>query len=217
MTAVKKLLYASSLIGFMALPVAAEPVYVTITGTIEYNQVTAGAFRNTIATVGSAATMTFTLDSNNFLNSMSFPTRAYVIDQPSYQLQLGPAIGGLKNPFPGTPYFVVRNNDPAVDGFFLSTGTDFPAGLELNVTANVAGTRFLRSAFAVTYEATRLPSLDILDAVGSYNFTGLTVFNFVCEDLSFEPIGMVFEQMTIARGLVAVERPTWSALKSLYR
>lgn len=205
------------LIVLAAVPAAAEPVYVTITGTIEYNQVTAGAFRNTIATVGSAATLNFTLDSNNFLNSVSFPTRGYVIDQPSFQLQLGPAIGGLRNPFPGTPYFVVRNNDPAVDGFFLSTGTDLPVGLELNVTANVAGTRFLRSAFAVTYEGTRLPSLDILDAVGNYNFTGLTVFNFTCEDLSFEPIGMIFEQMTISRGLVAVEQPTWGALKSLYR
>ena len=201
----------------VAITAAAEPVYVTVTGTVEFNQVTNGAFRNSIVPAGSAATLNFTVDSNTFLNSPSFPTRGYVIDQPSFQLQLGPAVGGLKNPFPGTPYFVVRNNDPAVDGFFLSPGTDLPFGLDLNVTANAAGTRYLRSAFSVTYEGTRLPSLDILDAIGVYNFTGLTVFNFTCEDLSFEPIGMIFEQMTISRGLVAVERPTWGALKSLYR
>jgi hypothetical protein len=140
-----------------------------------------------------------------------------VIDQPSFQLHLGPAVGGLRSPFAGTPYFVLRNNDPAVDGFFLSLGTDLPSGLELNVAANVAGTRFFRSAFSVTYEGTRLPSLDILDAVGVYDYTGLTVFHFVCEDLSFEPIGMEFTQMTISRDVVGVEPTSWGTLKGLYR
>ena len=166
---------------------------------------------------GSAATLNLAVDSNNFLNSPSFPTRGYVIDQPSFQLHLGPAVGGLRSPFSGTPYFVLRNNDPAVDGFFLSLGTDIPSGLELNVPANVAGTRFLFSAFAVTYGGTRLSSLDILDAVGVYDYTGLTVFNFVCEDLSFDPIGMIFEQMTISRDVVGVEPTTWGTLKGLYR
>ena len=167
----KNFLYRFLVLLLAAVSAAAEPVYVTISGTIEYNQVTVGPVRNSIATPGSPATMNFTLDSNNFLNSASFPTRGYVIDRPSFQLQLGPAIGGLQNPFPGTPYFVVRNNDPAVDGFFLSKGTDLPVGLDLNVAANAAGTRFFSSSFSVTYEGTRLPSLDILDAVGNYDLT----------------------------------------------
>jgi len=45
----------------------------------------------------------------------------------------------------------------------------YTQSLYYNVPANAAGTRFLFSAFAVTYGGTRLSSLDILDAIGVYD------------------------------------------------
>jgi len=196
-----------------AQPTAAVPVDVVVTGTVEYNQLHEGPFRNTIAPAGSPAMFWFTVDSDIFSDDPMLPTRGYVIDQGSFNFQLGPTSVGLQGPFPGTPYFVIRNNDPAVDGFFLSPQTNLPFGLELTAAANDAGTRFLRLSFSVTYGPAVLPSL----ALGTYDYTGLTVFRFVCEDLLFEPIGIIFEQLTITSGVVSVEKPTWGALKSLYR
>ena len=59
----------------------------------------------------------------------------------------------------------------------------------------------------MTYGGTTLPSLDILDAVGSYDFTGLTVYNWVIEDGPFEAAFFDFASMTIE---VLAER--WSDL-----
>jgi hypothetical protein len=209
-----RVLTTLALTGLFACVASADPVSVTIVGTVEYNQVSIGQFGS--VNPGDAVTVSFMLDSNNFLNSASFPTRGYEIDSGSFLLTAGSATVALQNPFPGTPYFVVRDNDPAVDGFFFSKGTDFPTGLDLDEAANGAGTRFFLSAFSVSYEGSRLPSLDILDAVGFYDFTGLGSFYFVIQDLSFEPIGFVFASMTIATP-VSVESATWSGIKALYR
>jgi len=85
----------------------------------------------------------------------------------------------------------------------------------LDEAANVAGTRFFMSQFWVTYGGTRLPSLDIMDAIGTYDYTGLTVFNFTIDDLSFQPIGLIFTQMTIGAA-VPVQPTSWSRVKALY-
>jgi hypothetical protein len=198
----------------VAATVAATPVSVTVTGTVEYNQVTIGEFAG--VSPGDPVTLSFMVDSDNFLDSGSFPTRGYVINEPSFLLTMGPASALLHNPFPGTPYFVIRNNDPAVDGFFLSTGTDFPVGLQLDEPANLSGTRFFTSYFNVSYDGALLGSLDILDAIGTYGFGGLMVFGFWIDDLGFEPIGFIFESLTIA-GPVSVESSSWGSIKNLYR
>ena len=51
--------------------------------------------------------------------------------------------------------------------------------------------------YSVTYTGDTLPSLDILDALGTYDFTGLTVFNWTIDDGPFNAMGIIFEQMTI--------------------
>jgi len=198
----------------LAVTAAATPVSVTVTGTVEYNQVTIGEFAS--VSPGDPVTLSFMVDSDNFLDSASFPTRGYVINEASFLLTMGPASALLYSPFPGTPYFVLRDNDPAVDGFFLSTGTDFPVGLQLDEPANGAGTRFFKSYFNVSYDGSLLSSLDILDAIGTYGFGGLNVFGFWVEDLSFQPIGFIFESLTIA-GPVSVEGSSWGSIKNLYR
>lgn len=200
-----------------ATTASAAPVTVSIKGTVEFNLVRQGDWRNTIVRAGDPAEITFLLDSSSFLNSGTFPVRGYLIDQASFTVQLGTAPGGLQSPFPGgTAYFVIRNNDPAVDGFYLSTIVDGPNGLPLNVAANTAGTRFFESAFAVSYAGATLASLDILSALGTYDYTGIGSFYFVMLDLGQEPIGMIFETLTIS-GPVPVQPTTWGGLKALYQ
>jgi len=113
-------------------------------------------------------------------------------------LTLGSATAGLAMPYPmgRTPYFVLRDNDPAVDGFFFAdNNVDFPfPGLPLDEPGRFGP---FASNFLVTYTGDTLISLDILDALGTYTFDGLTVFNYTVGDGPFDAIGLIFEQMTI--------------------
>ncbi len=73
--------------------------------------------------------------------------------------------------------------------------TAFPTGVPLDETGGFG--QFV-SNFLVTYGGATLSSLDIVDAVGTYAFTGLTVFNWTVSDSPFDPLLVVFEQMTIS-------------------
>ncbi|HMN96077.1 MAG TPA: hypothetical protein PKC43_01410 [Phycisphaerales bacterium] len=194
MTSHLHVLVAASIAGGLACAANAALVQVTIEGVVEYNQFQSGPLAGQGA--GSAVEISFLLDSASFVNDPSFPTRGYVIDQASYVYRVGAATLGLQSPFPAasTPYFVLRNNDPAVDGFFIATDTAFPTGVPLSANGGFGA---LRDQFSVTYLGSTIPSLDILDAVGTYDFTGLTNFNFTISDGPFDPLGVVFSQMTI--------------------
>ncbi len=182
-------------VAVLAGSVRAEQVQVDITGAVESNQIGSGAFG--VVSAGDAAHMSFLLDSDLFANDPSFPTRGYAIDHASYALTLGAASVGLQDPFSAgqTPLFGVRDNDPAVDGFFLATNTALPTGVPLD---EAGGFGPFVSNFLVTYGGDALPSLNILDAVGTYDFTGLSVFNWTVSDGPFDPLLVVFEQMTIS-------------------
>jgi hypothetical protein len=177
---------------------AGVTVDVTVTGFVEFNQIGAPPLGD--ANPGDPASLTFSVDSDVFMDSMNFPTRGYEIDQSSFVLTLGAVSIGLADPFPGgqTPYFVIRNDDPAVDGFFTSTNLDFPLGVPLN-QMGIFGL-FLNN-YSVTYTGDTLGSLGILDALGTYDFDGLTVFNWTVDDGPFNAMGLVFEQMTISAEL----------------
>ena len=193
-TSFSKLLTIGILAAFGATTARAEIVNVTINGEVEWNFITAPPLGG--ALVGQAAQLTFTVDSNNFQNNPQFPTRGYPIDKASFKLAFPTTEIGLQNPYPaGTPYFVIRNNDPAVDGFMVSEGTGFPDGVPLNQTGGFGN---FANAFHVTYEGARLPSLNILDAIGSYNFTGLSVFNWTIQDGPVDAMGILFSDMTIS-------------------
>ncbi|NNF44953.1 MAG: hypothetical protein HKN62_18270 [Phycisphaerales bacterium] len=172
----------------------AVSVDVRVTGEVEFNGIGFG----TLAGVnpGDAATLIFTLDSRNFVDSASFPTRGYVIDPDSFVLEMGSVTVGLQDPFPAgqMPFFVLRNDDPAVDGFFVSTNVDFPVGVPID---EEGGFEQFRNAFSVTYTGDTLGTLDLVDAAGSYDFTGLTVFNWTINDGPFKPLGLVFESLEI--------------------
>jgi hypothetical protein len=175
-----------------ASPALAETVEVEITGSVEYNQVTFGPLAD--VNPGDPAVWSFLLDSDVFVDSPTYPTRAYEINQPSFSLTLGSVELGLQDPFPGTPYFVLRDNDPAVDGFFFSTGADWPADLPLDEPGALGQ---FAAHFELGYTGDTLASLDILDAMGSYDYTGIQSFYTVVMDGWAEPIGLIFEQMTI--------------------
>ncbi len=174
---------------------AAGDVRVTVLGKVEYNSINPPPLGNVQPM--DAVALTFLLDSTQFVNSGSFPTRGYVVDSSSFQMVLGSVTMSLASPFPPglTPYFVLRDNDPAVDGFMLSTNIDFPLGVALN-QAGAFGP-FIND-FYVTYRGTTLASLDIFGALGSYDFTGLSVFNWTVDDGPFQPLGIVFSSMDIA-------------------
>jgi hypothetical protein len=173
----------------------ADAVNVEINGSVEWNQITPPPLGN--VRVGDVAKLTFALDTANYVNNPVYPTRGYVIDPSSFKLVLGTTEIGLQNPFPvgKTPYFVIRNNDPAVDGFFISTGLSFFDGVPLNQAG--AYTQF-NNEFHVTYGGATLSSLDLAGALGHYDFAGLTVFNWTIDDGPFNALGVLFTDMTIS-------------------
>lgn len=178
----------------LATAAYATQVEVTVTGEVEFNQVRNPPLSDVMP--GDAASLTFLVDSNVFMNSMSFPTRGYDIDQSSFMLTLGAVTVGLQNPFPmgETAYFVLRDNDPAVDGFIVADSVDFPTGVPLDQAGNFDQ---FRNNYYVTYTGDTLDSLDILDALGTYDFTNLTVYNWTIDDGPFNAMGIIFQQMTI--------------------
>lgn len=173
-------------------------VQVDVEGTVDFGSfpfaTSWGAFSS-----GDPVVMSFQLDSDNFVDSGLFPVRGYEVIQSSYSLSINGNSVGLPGtqPFGATPYFVLRNDDPAVDGFFLGTNVDgFPNGIATAEAGGLADN--LTSLFSVTYEGTRLDSLDILDATGTYDFSGLSVFNWGLEDGPVQPVGFIFDQWSIS-------------------
>jgi hypothetical protein len=187
-------------LSFVSMLLAADAaagvkVRVTVLGQVGSNAINQPPL--SLGTSGSPAKLTFLLDSAQFQDSGSFPTRGYVIDQGSFQLTVGTGVVSIQSPFPPgqTPYFVLRNNDPAVDGFFISRDVDGPNGIPLSQNGNFGA--FL-AQFLVTYGGTTLNSLDLLGALGTYDFTGLSVYNWTVDDGPFNPMILDFARMTIA-------------------
>lgn len=195
----------------LGLPSLAQAtlVRVEVVGEWDFGMIRSGTLNGVNS---GAAMMRFDLDSNDFIDSTNFPTRGYNIIQDSFSLTVDGITVGMPDPFPmgETPLFVLRNNDPAVDGFFLGSNVDgFPNGVSIDNAGLIDP--FLRVLFSATYGGDRLPSLDILDAVGTYDFTGLTVFNWGFDDAGNQIAGMIFDQFTIsvapAPGVVAMAVP----------
>jgi hypothetical protein len=81
---------------------------------------------------------------------------------------------------------------PVSDGFFVSTSPISPGGVPLERSP-------FNAHFRLGYDGSTLSSLDIVDAIGSYDFTGLTVFGFNLWAVSPDNVAMEidFAQMTI--------------------
>jgi hypothetical protein len=175
--------------------VQAEIVQVEVSGTVEYNQINVGSLADVVP--GDPFVWSFQVDSDNFVDSQNYNTRGYIIDIASYTSQIGPSTMGLQDPFPGVPYFVIRESDPVADGFFTAMdNVDWPwPDIPLEETGIIG--QFAMHC-EVGYTGDTLETLNILDAVGTYDYTGLTSFYTVVMDGWAEPMGLEFGQLTIS-------------------
>lgn len=188
---------AATLVAWLTatVPLAAQEFEVRWHGHVEYNQITSGALAAVHA--NDPVLITLRVDAANFINSPTFPTRGYPAVAGTYAYQIGSVALGLQNPYPAVPppMLVLRNDDPAVDGFLLSTNVDVPLGIPLDQTGIFGA---LEAYTYVTYGGTTLSSLDVANAVGTYDFTGLSVFGFAIQDGPFDPVGLIFDKLEIA-------------------
>mgnify|MGYP001421561105 CR=1 FL=1 len=154
---------------------------------------------------GHLLSYTFTVDSDAFVGHPTFGIRAYEIVQTSFAVTTNNGFSAaMATPLPGgsSAYFVVRDNDPAVDGFYITWGgIELPFGVPIN-EPGLFGDPF-EAAFSVGYTGNTLSSLNIADAVGTYGYGdggpgSLTSFYFNLVDIGFEVVGIEFTDMTIS-------------------
>lgn len=147
-------------------------VHVRVLGVVDYCVINGG-----LQTVpdGAPVSMDFNVDTNSFLNSPTFPTRGYAIDLSSFALVVGGVNCPIVNPQSPPAYFVLRNNDPAVDGFFMSSGNvEYPFPLQLRIPGltPVHELDFSRGF----NDGTPFSSLDILGELGFYGFENMASY-----------------------------------------
>ena len=196
-----KLIAALAVAALAVHAATAGTVTVEITGSVTFNGI--GSPPLSAVGGGDQAVVSFTVDSDNFVDGVPGDTRGYVIDPSSFALAFDtPVSVGLLDPFPAgeTPYFTLVDGFPVSDGFFVSTSPVSPGGVPLEQTP-------VNANFDLGYTGDTLSSLDILDAVGTYGFGGLTRFSFnlwqvfpdnVVLDMDFEQMTIVPEPTTLA-------------------
>ncbi len=179
--------------GLLAPCAVADLVEVTVTGEVGFSVI--GGDHSGVSP-GDPVVMRFVLDSAEFADSPNFPTRGYTIDPATFEMSVGGAAVVLEDPQPfGPAYFVIRDNDPAVDGFLISRNIDVPLPVQVDIPG-LAPTHDLD--FLVTYPETQVSSLDLLDAAGSYDFTGVSVFGWTLSLFGGIGAEYIYEGMTIA-------------------
>lgn len=163
-------------IALLAVTAQADQIQVEITGQVVFNGIGDGALGGVGG--GDDAVMSFTLDSDTFVDGIPGDVRSYEIDQTSFTVSFGDAETGLIemeliDPFPAgeTPYFSIVEGFPVSDGFFVSTSTSSPGGVPLAQDPYNAN-------FSVGYVGETLDSLDVMNSLGTYEYDGLTNFGF---------------------------------------
>lgn len=183
---------------------AERDVRVVATGVVEYNQFVSGTFAG--VPVNAPVTMTIDLDPSDFLNSPNLPgrTRGYRFGPANFSLQIGSVTTTLRSTVT-TAYWCLRNNDPRVDGFFISLGTDIDVPIPLAMTPNNYGIAFSRTFGNIppppsTAPDPTLQSLDLLGALGSWSAGNLSAYNFGIQLGEFSvPLGIGYQTLTISR------------------
>jgi len=182
---------------------AAIDVRVVIEGVVERNDFVSGTFM--AVRPNDPVRIQIDLDSQNFLNSPNLPgrTRGYRFGPSNFTMTVGPVTTGLRSNV-AAAYFVMRNNDPGVDGFFISTGTDIDVGIPLNMIPNNYGIAFLRTFSSNTI----FSSLDILPACRAYGFEFMSSYNFTVELGEFStPLIFVYEKITLTQCAAVTQSP----------
>ena len=123
--------------------------------------------------LGSAVTMSFQVDSGNFSNNPFYPTRGYVIDPASFSLKAGSV--NVEVAMSSPMYFVLRDNDPGVDGFYFGSNTSIDGDFKATVPGMSQQFNF---NYHETWNKTLLSSLNIADAPSSISLNNLSVYQF---------------------------------------
>jgi hypothetical protein len=190
-----KYLFVTCVAAMLPALAHADILRVEIKGVVDYSVI--GGSMAGVAS-GAPAVMSFNLDSNNFADSANYPTRGYAIDLPSFSMTVGgrPVTMDIPQPGGAQSYFVLRNNDPGVDGFFISPGTETYAPLSVHIPGlNPAH----ELDFHVTYgNTTTLSSLNILDAVGSYGTANMSVYQWTIGRFGVPGAEYAFNSLTIS-------------------
>jgi len=158
--------------------------------------------------VNSPMTLSFTVDSANFMDSTVSPARGYAINPGSVTMSVNGTAVQLSLTDP--TYFALRNNAPKTDSFFMSTSTGSATG----ITAAVDGlSQSYKFTFSQTWNSTTsvIDSLNIADAVGSYTPMGLGSYQM---DLTLaNGSGAIFNPASIT--ISAVPEPGTYAMMAL--
>ncbi|MEZ4386034.1 MAG: hypothetical protein R3D98_00365 [Candidatus Krumholzibacteriia bacterium] len=212
----KRLLMPALAVLILALPAAAEIVRIDCIGSVEYNQISSGVFGPVSS--GDAVMATFTVDSDDYVDSTNFGVRSYPIILESFELTIGsvgPVPLVIPQPDGQTSYFNLRNADPVADGFFVANNPEFPSSFPaLDVPAQIDP--YFGFHWEVGYTGDTLGSRDILDALGTYDYTGLTSFYTVIADAFADAMGLEYVSMVISTDSVATEAASWSGVKALF-
>jgi hypothetical protein len=172
----------------VASTASADTVHVEITGSVEFNSISVGPLQGA-GGFGTPVTMSFDVTTPGTPNA-SFPATAedYQIVPASFTLDVG---GSVLDMSTGSGAFSVMNGIPTADRT-ETNASGLPDGLILAQNVSWTGTTFSSS--------------DILDALGSYGFAGLTGFGwtvgapglgqmsieYASMDISLCPIGTAF-------------------------
>lgn len=204
-----------------AAPASAERVQVDIHGTVEFSIVGSGLFADVVP--GDAANISFVVDSENYVDSGSYNVRGYLIDNETFLMTLGSVSVGAADPYPGTPYFVLRDNDPVVDGFYFANsdlgGPDLTAEHYVDEHGQIA--EWFGAHFEVSYSGDKLTSLDITEAYGGYGVGGLQSYYYGLIDDWADAMGYFYGHIEISPLVTGVpggnrSESAWSDLKALF-
>jgi hypothetical protein len=188
-------------------PAHATTVFVAALGEVTENLIADSPLGDVAA--GEGVVMSFTVDSNDFVDGAGGDSRGYVISSFSLAFSGGVTVGLLIGG--DTAYFALADGIPVSDGFWVSSSPDSPGGAQLeqepyNVNLDLG------------YDGDTLSSLDILDAGGVYDFDGLTRFGFSVWQVSpdFPAMSIDYHQLRIqALPPVPVPATLWLLASSL--
>ncbi len=192
----------------------ADTMRIVVTGIVENNAFGFGLLKNTVVRPNDPVTLTIEVDSDVYLDSVQLPGKVrgypFNVNATGFNLQIGSVNISRDFRFPNA-YFCLRNNDPRVDGFFISQGTDYPTEIPCLIGETTAQNNTLAGygiAFSRTFNNAppvpstapdpTLTSLDIRGAVGSWGFENLSVFNFTIQrGENSTPLIIIYQTITI--------------------
>ncbi len=203
----KRLLILVTLTMLVAFTAQAAPVTINAIGTVAWNGIQDEPLST--VTVGEMVFMTIQVDSDVFTDAVPGDVRAY--DVMFFDVSFSSGLGlGLLAGAPDT-YFALIDGYPASDGFFVSSLPSSPGGVPLEQEP-------FNFNLDLGYEGETLENLSILDALGTYDFTGMTRFGFNLWSGGPDNLAMDIEfQQLIITSPLPTEESSWSGVKAMYR